>query len=147
LSATHVPFQGGGPATAAALANQVEVLSLSMPPVVPHIKAGRLKGLAVSSLTRVPALPDLPTVTEAGFPGFEERSWVGYFAPAKTPAAIVSKLNGEINAILGLADVKGRLDAMGLETRPGSPAAFAAYLKSEVAKWAKIIRTTGITAD
>jgi len=123
------------------------VLSLSMPPVVPHIKAGRLKGLAVSSLTRVPALPDLPTVTEAGFPGFEERSWVGYFAPAKTPDAIVNKLNGEINAILGLADVKGRLDAMGLETRPGSPAAFAAYLKSEVARWAKIIRTIGITAD
>ena len=147
LSATHVPFQGGGPAISAALANQVEVLSLSMPPVVPHIKAGRLKGLAVSSLTRVPALPDLPTVTEAGFPGFEERSWVGYFAPAKTPDAIVNKLNGEINAILGLADVKGRLDAMGLETRPGSPAAFAAYLKSEVARWAKIIRTIGITAD
>jgi len=146
LSATHVPFQGGGPAITSALANQVEVLSLSMPPVVPHIKAGRLKGLAVSSLTRVPALPDLPTVTEAGFPGFEERSWVGYFAPAKTPAAIVNKLNGEINAILGLADVKGRLDAMGLETQPGSPAAFATYLKAEVAKWARIIKTIGITA-
>ncbi|MGH8661659.1 MAG: Bug family tripartite tricarboxylate transporter substrate binding protein [Burkholderiales bacterium] len=147
LNATHVPFQGGGPATAAALANQVEVLSLSMPPVVPHIKAGRLKGLAISSLTRVAALPDVPTVTEAGFPGFEERSWVGYFAPAKTPAAIVNRLNGEINPILGLADVKSRLDSMGLETKPGSPEAFAAYLKSEVAKWAKIIKAIGITAD
>lgn len=147
LDATHVPFQGGGPATAAALANQVDVLSLSMPPVVPHIKAGRLKGLAISSLTRVAALPDVPTVTEAGFPGFEERSWVGYFAPAKTPAAIVTKLNAELNPILGLPDVKSRLDSMGLETRPGSPEAFAAYLKSEVAKWAKIIKTIGITAD
>ncbi|MGH8633665.1 MAG: tripartite tricarboxylate transporter substrate binding protein [Burkholderiales bacterium] len=147
LNATHVPFQGGGPATAAALANQIDVLSLSMPPVVPHIKSGRLKGLAISSLTRVAALPDVPTVTEAGFPGFEERSWVGYFAPAKTPAAIVKKLNGEINPILGLADVRARLDAMGLETKPGSPEAFAAYLKSEVAKWAKIVKTTGITAD
>jgi tripartite-type tricarboxylate transporter receptor subunit TctC len=147
LNATHVPFQGGGPATAAALANQVDVLSLSMPPVVPHIKAGRLKGLAISSLTRVAALPDVPTVTEAGFPGFEERSWVGYFAPAKTPAAIVTKLNAELNPILGLPDVKSRLDSMGLETRPGSPEAFAAYLKSEVAKWAKIIKTIGITAD
>jgi tripartite-type tricarboxylate transporter receptor subunit TctC len=147
LNATHVPFQGGGPATAAALANQVEVLSLSMPPVVPHIKSGRLKGLAISSLSRVAALPDVPTVTEAGFPGFEERSWVGYFAPAKTPAAIVKKLNGEINPILDLADVKARLDAMGLETKPGSPEAFAAYLKAEVAKWAKIVKTTGITAD
>jgi len=147
LNATHVPFQGGGPATAAALANQIEVLSLSMPPVVPHIKAGRLKGLAISSLTRVPALPEVPTVTEAGFPGFEERSWVGYFAPAKTPTTIVKKLNGEINPILGLADVKSRLDSMGLETKPGSPEAFAAYLRSEVAKWAKIIKTIGITAD
>lgn len=146
LNATHVPFQGGGPATAAALANQVDVLSLSMPPVVPHIKAGRLKGLAISSLTRVAALPDVPTVTEAGFPGFEERSWVGYFAPAKTPAVIVKKLNAEINPILGLPDVKSRLDSMGLETKPGSPEAFAAYLKSEVAKWAKIIKTIGITA-
>jgi tripartite-type tricarboxylate transporter receptor subunit TctC len=147
LNATHVPFQGGGPATAAALANQVEVLSLSMPPVVPHIKSGRLKGLAISSLSRVAALPDVPTVTEAGFPRFEERSWVGYFAPAKTPAAIVKKLNGEINPILDLADVRARLDAMGLETKPGSPEAFAAYLKAEVAKWAKIVKTTGITAD
>jgi len=147
LNATHVPFQGGGPATAAALANQVEVLSLSMPPVVPHIKSGRLRGLAISSLTRVAALPDVPTVTEAGFPGFEERSWVGYFAPAKTPAAIVKKLNAEINPILALADVKARLDAMGLETKPGSPEAFAAYLRTEVAKWAKIVKTTGITAD
>lgn len=147
LNATHVPFQGGGPAVAAALAHQVEVLSLSMPPVVPHIKSGRLKGLAISSLTRVAALPDVPTVTEAGFPGFEERSWVGYFAPAKTPAAIVKKLNGEINPILDLADVKARLDAMGLETKPGSPEAFAAYLKAEVVKWAKIVKTTGITAD
>lgn len=147
LNATHIPFQGGGPATAAALANQIEVLSLSMPPVVPHIKSGRLKGLAISSLSRVAALPDVPTVTEAGFPGFEERSWVGYFAPARTPAAIVKKLNGEINPILDLADVKSRLDAMGLETKPGSPEAFAAYLKTEVAKWAKIVKTTGITAD
>lgn len=147
LNATHVPFQGGGPAVAAALAQQVEVLSLSMPPVVPHIKSGRLKGLAISSLTRVAALPAVPTVAEAGFPGFEERSWVGYFAPAKTPAAIVKKLNGEINPILDLADVKARFDAMGLETKPGSPEAFAAYLKAEVAKWAKIVKTTGITAD
>ena len=147
LSATHVPFQGGGPAVAAALANQVEVLSLSMPPVVPHIKAGRLKGLAVSSLKRVAALPDVPTVTEGGFANFEERSWVGYFAPAKTPAAIVKKLNGAVNEALGMADVRARLDALGLEPQPLSPREFSDYVRSEVAKWAKIIKTTGITAD
>jgi tripartite-type tricarboxylate transporter receptor subunit TctC len=147
LNATHVPFQGGGPAVAAALAQQVDVLSLSMPPVVPHIKSGRLKGLAVSSLSRVAALPDVPTVTEAGFPGFEERSWVGYFAPAKTPAAIVNKLNAEINPILGLADVRARLDALGLEPQSGSPTAFASYLRAEVARWSRIVQATGITAD
>ena len=147
LNATHVPFQGGGPAVAAALAQQVEVLSLSMPPVVPHIKAGRLKGLAVSSLKRVAALPDVPTVTEGGFANFEERSWVGYFAPAKTPAAIVKKLNGAVNEALGMADVRARLDALGLEPQPLSPREFSDYVRSEVAKWAKIIKTTGITAD
>jgi len=147
LNATHVPFQGGGPAVAAALANQVEVLSLSMPPVVPHIKAGRLKGLAVSSLKRVAALPDVPTVTEGGFANFEERSWVGYFAPAKTPTAIVKKLNGAVNEALGMADVRARLDALGLEPQPLSPREFSDYVRSEVAKWAKIIKTTGITAD
>ncbi len=147
LNATHIPYQGGGPATAAAIANQVEVLSLSMPPVVPHIKAGRLKGLAVSSLKRVAALPDVPTVTEAGFPGFEERSWVGYFAPARTRAEVVRKLNGEINQILSLADVRSRLDGLGLEPQPLTPGEFAGYVKSEVAKWAKVVKTTGITAE
>jgi len=147
LSATHVPYQGGAPATAAALAQQVDVLSLSMPPVVPHIKAGRLKGLAISSLSRVAALPQVPTVTEAGFPGFEERSWVGYFAPARTSAAIVARLNREINQALGQADIRARLDALGLEPQPISPGEFATYVRTEVAKWAKIVKTTGITAE
>jgi tripartite-type tricarboxylate transporter receptor subunit TctC len=147
LNATHVPYQGGGPATAAAIANQVDVLSLSMPPVVPHIKSGRLKGLAVSSLTRVAALPDVPTVTEGGFPGFEERSWVGYFAPAGTSLETVKKLNAEINRVLALADVRNRLDGLGLEPQPGSADAFAKYLKSEVDKWAAIVKKTGISAE
>ena len=147
LNATHVPFQGGGPAVTAALANQVEVLSLSMPPVVPHIKGGRLKGLAVSSLKRVAALPDVPTVTEGGFANFEERSWVGYFAPAGTPAAIVKKLNSEINQALGMTDVRARLDALGLEPQPGTAAEFSTYVKTEVTKWAQIVKTAGVTAD
>ena len=130
-----------------AVANQIEVVSLSMPPVIPHIKGGRLKGLAVSSLSRVAVLPDVPTVTEAGFSGFEERSWVGYFAPAKTPADVVRKLNGEINQILALAEIRTRLDGFGLEPQPGSADAFAKYVKAEVAKWAQIVKKTGITAE
>jgi tripartite-type tricarboxylate transporter receptor subunit TctC len=147
LDATHVPFQGGGPAVAAALGREVDVLSLSMPPVIPHIKGNRLKGLAVSSLKRVAVLPDVPTVKEAGFAEFEERSWVGFFAPAGTPAAIVKKLNAEVNQVLAMPDVRSRLDALGLETQPGSSADFANYVRDEVVKWAKIVKTAGVTAD
>jgi tripartite-type tricarboxylate transporter receptor subunit TctC len=114
---------------------------------VPHIKGGRLKALAVSSLTRVAALPDTPTVAESGFPGFEDRSWVGFLAPARTPPEIVGKLNGEINRILALTEVLSRLDGMGLEPQPRSADAFGQYLKVEVARWAEIVRKTGITAD
>jgi tripartite-type tricarboxylate transporter receptor subunit TctC len=95
----------------------------------------------------VAALPDVPTVAEGGFANFEERSWVGYFAPARTPAAIVKKLNGAVNEALGLADVRTRLDALGLEPQPLTPGAFSEYVRSEVARWATIIKTTGITAD
>jgi len=147
LNATHVPYQGGGQAIAAAIAQQVEVVSLSMPPVVPHIKGGRLKALAVSSLTRVAALPDTPTVAESGFPGFEDRSWVGFLAPSRTSREIVDKLNGEINRILALADVLARLEGMGLEPQPRSAGAFAQYLKMEVGRWAEIVKKTGITAE
>ena len=147
LNATHVPFQGGGPAVAAALAQQVEVLSLSMPPVVPHIRSGRMKGLAVSSLKRVAALPDVPTVTEGGYANFEERSWVGYFAPARTPAGVVKKLNGAVNEALAASDVRARLDALGLESQPVSPREFSEYVRSEVTKWATIVKATGIAAE
>ena len=147
LNAIHVPFQGGGPATAAALANQVEVLSLSMPPVVPHIKSGRLKGLAISSLSRVAALPDVPTVTEAGFPGFEERSWVGFFAPAGTPTAIVNRLNQEINRALQSPDLVANIKLRGMDMHPGSPADFARHVRAEVEKWGKMVKITGVKVE
>ena len=147
LDAVHVPYQGGAPAITAAVANQVDVISGSMPPVLPFIKQGRLKAMTVSSLKRVPALADLPTVSEAGFPDFEERSWVGFFAPARTDAEIIRRLNTEINQILALPDIKERLAGLGLEPNPGSPAEFTEYLKKEVANWAKIVKATGVSAD
>jgi len=147
IKATHVPYQGGAPAITAVVGNQVELVSGSMPPVAVFVKQGTLKALAVSSLKRVESLPNVPTVSEAGFPDFEERSWVGFFAPAKTPAAIVNRLNTEINQIVLLPDVKERLAAQGMEPQAGSAAEFAAYVKKEVGMWAKIVKTVGITVE
>jgi tripartite-type tricarboxylate transporter receptor subunit TctC len=147
LKATHVPYQGGAPAITAVVSNQVDVISGSMPPVAVFVKQGSLKALAISSLKRAEALPNVPTVTEAGFPDFEERSWVGFFAPAKTPSTIVNRLNEETNQILLVTDVKERLAAQGMEPQPGSAEAFADYIRKEVATWSKIVKTTGITAE
>ena len=147
IKATHVPYQGGAPAIAAVVGNQIEMVSTSMPPVTGFIKAGTLKALAISSLKRDEVLPNVPTVSEAGFADFEERSWVGFFAPAKTPAAIIGRLNSQISQIVLLPDVKERLAAQGMEPQPGTAAEFTAYVKKEVDKWARIVKTVGLTVD
>jgi tripartite-type tricarboxylate transporter receptor subunit TctC len=139
-----VPFQGGAPALTAVLSNNVDLLSTSMPPVVAHVKKGSLKVLGVSSLTRVSALPEVPTLAEAGYPEFEERSWVGFFAPAKTPREIVERLNGDINAVTAAADIRERFASLGMDPHPGSAADFAAYVRKEVSKWAAIVKATGV---
>lgn len=146
LDAVHVPFKGGGPAVVAVLGNQVELLSGSGS-AWQFIKQGRMKVLGVSSLKRTEGLPDVQTVTEAGFPGFEERSWVGVFAPAKTPAAIVTLLNREINQVLALPDVKASFIARGMDLHPGSVADFARHVRTEVVMWAKIVKTTGVKVE
>jgi tripartite-type tricarboxylate transporter receptor subunit TctC len=146
LDAVHVPFKGGGPAVVAVLGNQVELLNSSAA-AVPHVRAGRMKALGVSSLTRIESMPDVPTVVEAGYPGFEERSWVGFFAPAGTPAAIVNLLNKEINRALVLPEVASGFKSLGMDIHPGSPADFNRYLKMEVAKWANMVNTTGVKVD
>jgi tripartite-type tricarboxylate transporter receptor subunit TctC len=144
IDAEHVPFQGGAPAITAVVSNQVDVISSSMPPTLPFVRKGALKALGVSSLTRVQGLADVPTLTEAGFRDFEERSWVGYFAPAKTPADVVNRLNAEINHAIGQPDVRERFNALGMDAHPGSAAEFAAYVRAEVAKWATVVKATGI---
>lgn len=124
-----------------------DVLSISMPTVLAHIRAGKLKMLAVSSPRRVAALPNTPTVSEAGFADFEEHSWVGLFAPAGTDAAIVDKLNAEVNRALADSEAKARFERMGAEPEPMLRAQFAGYVSKESARWAKIIKTSGVTAD
>lgn len=143
IQANHIPFKGGAPATTAVLGGQVELLSASLGGALPFVKQGKMKALAVSSLTRIDDLPNVPTVGESGFPGFEERSWVAFFAPAKTPASIVSKLNEEINRILAMPDVKATLVSQGTEVTPLSQQAFAQKVSSEVALWRKIVNITG----
>ena len=146
LDAVHVPFKGGGPAVIAVLGNQVEVLYGSMAGL-PHIQAGRMKALGVASLKRVEALPDVPTVAEAGYPGFEERSWVGFFAPARTPVAIVNRLNQEINRALASPDIVANIKSRGMDMHPGSPADFARFVRAEVAKWAEMVKVTGVKLE
>jgi tripartite-type tricarboxylate transporter receptor subunit TctC len=146
LDATHVPFQGGTPAVAAAVANQVMLVSTSMPTAVPQIRAGRLKGIALMSARRSSALPDVPTTLEAGIP-LEASGWVGVLAPPGTKTDIAARMNGEIAQSVRSSDVRERLESLGFEPAGGSAEEFAAYLRKEVANWANIARTAGIKAD
>ncbi|HUP93493.1 MAG TPA: tripartite tricarboxylate transporter substrate binding protein [Burkholderiales bacterium] len=143
---THVPY-GPAQAVSAVVGNQVPIASTSMPPAVPHVKAGRVRPIAVTTIRRSNILPDTPTVAESGYSGFDDHTWFSFFAPAGTPPAIVNKLNAEVNRILQLPDVKARLDVLSLEFVPNTPAEFAARLKAEVARYAKMVRDSGAKAD
>jgi len=147
VDAVHVPFRGGAPAITAVLGGQVDMVATSMPPAVPHIKQGKMKALIVTSPKRSATLPDVPTAAESGFADFEDVSWVAFFAPAKTPPAVVQKLNAEINEVLKLPDVKERLAGLGFDPAPSSSPEFAEYMKKEVAKWARIVKTIGFTGN
>jgi tripartite-type tricarboxylate transporter receptor subunit TctC len=143
LTVTHVGYKGAAPAVNAALTGEVVAVSVAMPTAVQYIKSGRLRGLAVTSRARIATLPDVPTVEEAGFPGFEDNTWVGVFVPTGTPAAVVSKINADVNKFLAQKESRERLASFAFEPVGGTSASFAAYLKVELAKWAKVIRETG----
>ena len=143
---THVPYQPAQ-AVGAAVAGHTQISSTSMPPAVPQVKAGRVRAIAVTSAQRSPALPDVPTVNEQGYSGFDDLTWVGFFAPAGTPADIVNRLNAELNRAFAAPDVRDKLAALGLESRQNSPADFAAFLRTEVPKWARAVKESGAKAD
>jgi len=147
LDIVHIPYGGAGPAVSAAVAGQVDIGSTSMPPAVPMVKAGRLRAIAVTSAKRVAVLPDVATVAEQGFPGFEDYTWVGIFMPAGTPPETVTRMNAEIEKLLATADMKERLATLGFEPVGGSPQQFAAYLKKELAKWAQMVKEVGAKVD
>jgi tripartite-type tricarboxylate transporter receptor subunit TctC len=143
LSVTHVPYKGAAPAVNAALSGEVVAVSVAMPTAVPHLRSGKLRGLAITSRRRNDAAPEVPTVEELGFPGFEDITWVGIFVPAGTPPPIVSKINADVNAFLVLPDTRERLASLAFDPVGGTPEGFSGYLRTEVAKWAKVVRETG----
>ena len=147
VEAIHVPYQGGAPAINALMGGHVDSMALTLPPAIPHINAGRLRGIALASERRLAAIPDVPTYAESGYPGFVATSWVGFFIHAKTSDAIVTKLNGAIGEILKNPDIQAKLKTMGLETTPGSAADAQAFLQKEIDNWGKMVRAIGASVE
>jgi tripartite-type tricarboxylate transporter receptor subunit TctC len=143
----HVPYKGGAPAAAAAASGEVQLASSALPAMMPFIRSGRVKALAVTSTQRVAALPDVPTVEEAGYPGFADYTWVGVFVPAGTPANIVARLNADVDKLISYADMRERVASVGFDPVGGTQQSFARYVRDEVSRWGKIVRATGAQVD
>jgi tripartite-type tricarboxylate transporter receptor subunit TctC len=144
----HIPYNGGGPATTAALGGQVPLMTSSLPTALPHIRSGKLIALGVTSATRSELAPDLPTIAEAGdLPGYEATVWYGLLAAAGTPAPIVQKLNAEIERLIKLPELRERMIAMGFEPHRTSPEEFARIIATDLQKWAKVVQISGANAD
>ena len=141
---THVPYKGTGPMVTELVAGQTQVTCTGVPGLLGQVKAGRLRALATASAKRLALFPDVPTAAEAGLPGFEVTTWYGPLAPAKTPPEIISRLNAEMQKMLQSKDVLDRLSNEGVEPMGGTPAQYAAYIKSEMARWAKVVKAAGI---
>ena len=144
---THVPYKGGGPAMVDLLAGNIQLIFATAASAVGHIKAGKIRPIAVTTAKRSALVPDLPTVAEAGLPGFEANNWNGFMVPAGTPRPIINRLNKDITAALLLPDIKDFLFKQGLDAAPGTPEEFGAYVKSEMAKWAKVIKAAGVKVN
>jgi tripartite-type tricarboxylate transporter receptor subunit TctC len=147
LDMAHIPYKGNPQAVTDLMAGQIQLMITNMPAVVPYIQSGRLRALAVTTKTRSLALPDLPTMEEAGLPGYESSAWFGLVSPAAVSRDIVDRLNAEVARIVGLADVKRSLAGQGADPRVMTPDEFGAFMKAETTKWAKIVKASGARAD
>ncbi len=147
INIVHIPYKGAPPAMTDLLAGQVALTFATAPSAVPHVKSGRLTALGVSTAKRIAALPGVPTIAEAGVPGYEAAGWNGLVAPAGTPAAIIDKLNGAFVKILRMPAVASNLSGQGADPDPGTAAELAAYIKSEIVKWAKVVKESGARVD
>jgi len=147
IDVVHVPYKGGGPALTDVIGGQVQALFSIALAATPQVKAGKVRALAITSASRSPVAPDLPTIAESGFPGFEVIGWFGWLAPAKAPKEIVNRLNREIVRILNMSAVHDRLLSLSTVPVGDTPAHFAGFIRSERDKWAKVIRTAGIKLE
>jgi tripartite-type tricarboxylate transporter receptor subunit TctC len=144
---THVPYRGGAPALNDLIPGRVDVIFDNMPTVLSHVKAGSLRGIAVTTKERVAVVPDVPTIAESGVPGFDVMSWFAFFVPARTPQDVIARINADTNAALAHAPVKSRCEELGATPKGSTPAQLAAFLKSETDKWGPVIRDARIKVD
>ena len=144
---THIPYRGGAPAINDLIPGRVDVIFDNMPSILSHVKAGSLRGLAVTTKDRVAVVADIPTIAESGVPGFDVFSWFGFFVPAKTPPDIVARINADTNAALAHASVKSRFEELGATPKGSTPAELAAFLKSEIDKWGPVIQEAKIRVE
>lgn len=143
----HVPYKGGAPAITDLMGGQVDMMFAVLPDAMPHIKAGKIRAIAVAGTGRSKSLPDVPTVAETGVPGFEASAWYGFVAPAKTPPDVIQKLNAAINAALAKPEVQERLAPLGFDVVASTPQQFAAKIESEIAKWGAVVQASGARVD
>ncbi len=147
IDITHVPYRGAGPALTSLLANETQLMMATTPVALPQMKAGRLIALATTGLKRSPLAPELPTIAESGYAGFEADTWYGMLAPAKIPPALVGEVNSAVRKMLAQPDFKERLSHEGAQPAGGTPVEFTAYIKTEIAKWAKIVRMAKVRIE
>jgi tripartite-type tricarboxylate transporter receptor subunit TctC len=147
IKMTHIPYKGGGPAVIALAGGQVSVGFATTPSVIGHVKTGKLRGLAVTTAQRSPSTPDLPTISEGGLEGYEAGTWYGLLVPAAAPKEVVTRLHAESVKLLKQSDVKDRLDAAGFELIGNTPEQFATFIRSEIEKWARVVKASGARAE
>ena len=147
INIVHVPYKGGAASITDLIAGQVQLVISSAPSVVPHVRSNRLRAIAIGSARRTPALPEVPTVAESGVPGYEYTTWYGIFVPAKTPPAIVTKLNAEIVRMLAEPQLSQRFQSQGGDPSSSTPAQLTAYMKQETERWARVIKTANIRIE
>ncbi len=144
---THIPYKGNVPALLDVVSGNAQISFATMATVLPHVKAGRLKAIGVLGTQRSSALPNVPTIAESGVPGFEVGNWTGMFAPAGTPPAVVAKLNAEVQRVMMLPEIQGRLGNEGLRFTATTPKQFGDFVQSEVKKWGEVVKRVGVTAE